>query len=94
MRGCFTSESVQGGQCCDALWGKLLSASGEPSEEPLGHAISQTSHPMHELETYQQCEEGKAVCKHHIKQPPNGLMTELHFSAINSVKTLEKKQIQ
>lgn len=37
-------------------------------------------------------EKGKAVGKHHIKQPRNGLMTELHFSAINSMKALRKSK--
>lgn len=75
-----------------AVTAKPLLASGEHSEEPLAHATSQTSHPMHELGTHQQCEEGKAVCKHHKKQLPNGLMTELHFSAINSMKALRKSK--
>lgn len=67
-------------------WGAIWGATG-PCHQP-----DIPSHPMHELDTHQQCEEGKAVCKHHIKQPPNGLMTELHFSAINSIKTLRKSK--
>lgn len=88
MSGCSTSENAQGGQCCDALWAKVLLGSREPSEEPLAHAISHTSHPMHELGTHQQYEEGKAVCKRHIKQLPNGLMRELNFS----MKALRKSK--